>query len=593
MDEHNYNPYAKKAVFHDEPYQKPLIEILDKYGAYYVHPLTFYMDIFPPETIQSGDRADKGDGHIGNPLVMIKKTRRGEGGKLKEYTIHRVMHNDYSELLRWKQMQNVQHVYCSGLTYLGKKRTLSNAVAMHAMIIDIDYVGSKELDRLLYGMQNDIYPMANYVVLSGGGIHLYYVFEEPIILYHGKFGKKIKAQVNMLKMALIKQLWNPNTVGGGKGNDPQFQGINQPYRMPGTFTKSFGFEHDRYVCTAYKLREQKFQLADLYDYILDEDLEGIEKYKAKYSQGLDFWKEANPEWYQRRIVEQDNTVKYWHVNRNVYDWWLKQVLEKARHGHRYYCLWLTVIYAVKCDIPLEEVKRDMIEKLLPQFELLKPDDPITLEEVDEALQSYIETYNTFPKGSIEFFSGIKIESTTRRNGRTQKEHLKRARAMRDISLAEQGRSFTDGRPDVSKKVMAWQRKHPSGSKAQCIRDTGLSKPTVYKWWNYEEKLNKEQINSSLMMKIIRSKGWHEELPKYYVVAGSSNMAEQMQEFANKGIRQVEILDKTEEDILLFLKDFSFVNLEWTEEDENDIQALFAELEIERNQIAEYNSQSLN
>lgn len=31
-------------------------------------------------------------------------------------------------------------------------------------------------------------------------------------------------------------------------------------------------------------------------------------------------------------------------------------------------------------------------------------------------------------------------------------------------------------------VRAWREEHPNGKKADCIRDTGLSKPTVLKWW---------------------------------------------------------------------------------------------------------------
>ena len=31
-------------------------------------------------------------------------------------------------------------------------------------------------------------------------------------------------------------------------------------------------------------------------------------------------------------------------------------------------------------------------------------------------------------------------------------------------------------------VKQWRAEHPNGKKAECIRDTGLSKPTVYKWW---------------------------------------------------------------------------------------------------------------
>ena len=42
----------------------------------------------------------------------------------------------------------------------------------------------------------------------------------------------------------------------------------------------------------------------------------------------------------------------------------------------------------------------------------------------------------------------------------------------------------DGRPITKDKVViAWRQQHPSGNKADCIRDTGLSRPTVAKYWN--------------------------------------------------------------------------------------------------------------
>ena len=44
-----------------------------------------------------------------------------------------------------------------------------------------------------------------------------------------------------------------------------------------------------------------------------------------------------------------------------------------------------------------------------------------------------------------------------------------------------------GRPPVKQEtkkdiVFKWRIEHPTGSKSQCIKETGLSKPTVYKWW---------------------------------------------------------------------------------------------------------------
>lgn len=44
----------------------------------------------------------------------------------------------------------------------------------------------------------------------------------------------------------------------------------------------------------------------------------------------------------------------------------------------------------------------------------------------------------------------------------------------------------NGRPDKQKIVEEWQESHPEGRKADCIRDTGLSKPTVYRWWKEGE-----------------------------------------------------------------------------------------------------------
>ena len=33
-----------------------------------------------------------------------------------------------------------------------------------------------------------------------------------------------------------------------------------------------------------------------------------------------------------------------------------------------------------------------------------------------------------------------------------------------------------------KIIKEWRVQHPNGTKAQCIKDTKISKPTVYKYW---------------------------------------------------------------------------------------------------------------
>ena len=42
------------------------------------------------------------------------------------------------------------------------------------------------------------------------------------------------------------------------------------------------------------------------------------------------------------------------------------------------------------------------------------------------------------------------------------------------------------RKAAAQTVREWQESHPAGKKADCIRETGLSKPTVYKWWKSME-----------------------------------------------------------------------------------------------------------
>ena len=105
----------------------------------------------------------------------------------------------------------------------------------------------------------------------------------------------------------------------------------------------------------------------------------------------------------------------------------------------------------------------------------------TEKDVMDALQAYYDKdLVRYPIGSISYNSGIHIERN-KRNFRKQRIHLKIARSTLDIMNEESGKSL-QGRKQKKDVVQSWRLEHPSGSKAECIRDTGLSKPTVYKWW---------------------------------------------------------------------------------------------------------------
>ena len=61
-----------------------------------------------------------------------------------------------------------------------------------------------------------------------------------------------------------------------------------------------------------------------------------------------------------------------------------------------------------------------------------------------------------------------------------------ARALQDIKHKVEGTNWRqgNGRKRKCEVVYTYRQEHSEAKKADCIRDLKLSKPTVYKWWNY-------------------------------------------------------------------------------------------------------------
>ena len=76
----------------------------------------------------------------------------------------------------------------------------------------------------------------------------------------------------------------------------------------------------------------------------------------------------------------------------------------------------------------------------------------------------------------------------KRNGRKQEQHLQLARGIRALKEQMGENVVGGGRPDKAKIVEEWRESHPLGTKADCERDTGMSRHTVLKWWSVGEAL---------------------------------------------------------------------------------------------------------
>ena len=140
--------------------------------------------------------------------------------------------------------------------------------------------------------------------------------------------------------------------------------------------------------------------------------------------------------------------------------------------------------AVQCQIEPEQIEKDcrMVAERLERL-TISEDNHFTDYDIMCALKTYYVADEKAYRRRTEFISkktGILL-TPNKRNGRKQATHLKIARSTLAVMNEDRG-EVLQGRPDKAKVVAEWQKKHPGGKKAECIRDTGLSKPTVYRWW---------------------------------------------------------------------------------------------------------------
>ena len=381
------------------------------------------------------------------------------------------------------------------LSYVGKTRHSKNARMMYALGVELDNLRVTEdgqkigLENLIdrYSEKCHFIPKPTFVVASGNGVHLYYQFEKPLVL----FPNTIRS-LKLYKEELTRMIWHETVTTDYTEDKIQFESIFQGFRMPGTPTR----HGDKAV--AFRVGDKVS--IEYMNSFMPSRFKGVYNIEGTYRSDLLLKdaKEKYPEWFQKVIVGNDHSIKPWALNRAVYDWWLRAIKDGAMDGHRYYCLKMLAIYAIKCGNYHEKKNPDPVTQeefesdawsLLEDFNARgkRADNPFTEYDVMCAIQVYEDAgMITYPKNSIAYKSGIHIEPSVprREKGKRMKRnaHLKTARTALVVRSEEVGYAL-QGRPSAEHMVRGWQQANPGGRKADCVRDTGLSKPTVYKWWS--------------------------------------------------------------------------------------------------------------
>lgn len=459
----------------------------------------FYRELFPDNELYGVKYDD-----FSHPSAVY--LYQGEDERLhRRKMYHDTWEKDYTEFVEQNPL-----TLCSGLVYRRNKNRLEHAQRMNALIFDLDGVGIGELRNLFLRFDGDPkrvrrLPMPTFLVLSGNGLHLYYVFKEPIDLY-----PNIKVQLKSLKYDLTFRIWEYK--GTSQLKAIQYQSINQGFRMVGSINAKYGTE-----LVAFRTGE-RVTLDYLNAYaIKPENRVDINKPFHPSRMTRAQAKEAYPEWYQRVVIEGNKRKKKWDIAGKVhgddpyalYHWWLRQI-GSIEGGHRYFYLMCLAIYAYKCDVPKQQLRQDM-RTAFEDLQMVKHENALTEEDIRSALEAYDKEYYNFTIADIEKLTNVRVERN-KRNGRTQEQHMEVMRAIQTVTNPNWRKG--NGRPSVQQRVYDWRQQNPDGRPKDCIAGTGLSKNTVYKWWDnpptvrYEDggltvKIRPSQALSDLIQEDLR------------------------------------------------------------------------------------------
>lgn len=438
---------------------------------------SFYREIFP-----ANENTGEMNMHYQKPNAIYFYMDEERKRLRRRIMLNDTWSDDYMNYIECNPM-----TLCGGLSYRGRSNKLENAQNMHALVIDLDSVGIDEMIALIKCWELEVsellaMPKPTFVVASGTGLHLWFVFEDPIPLY-----PNIKLQMKSLKHDITAKCWRYKITT--KEESVQYQSINQGFRMVGSLNNKYGT-----VVRAFRTGE-RVTLQYLNQYV--NEISRVDP-KVKYggtAMSLEEARERFPEWYERRVVNKIKSTKKWDISGKVhgkdpyalYHWWLNQWIDATVGGHRYWYMFILAVYAAKCEVPRDMLKKDMqdIFVRLKAVEHISPitgeDDPLTEFDMNQAMDGYRRDLYQVRLSTIEYWMDIKGQiPRNKRNGRTQSKHLEGARAIRDINNPNWRQG--NGRKPKKDVVQQWRADHPDGRKCDCIRDTGLDKKTVYKWW---------------------------------------------------------------------------------------------------------------
>ena len=479
----NYEEY----LYHPEVYGIHLPKWsteLSEMGYRSICAIDFYDDIFGEDLEEERMPDDYKKGEYGGIAIETVK-RLDENGNILldkkgkiQYVGKRITVTKGNQSLYNLIDQSDNFCIIAPISYAGRTRTNENARYMYAFCIEVDDINPNGgLNELFYSWNRDLQPLPKptYITCSGNGLHLYYVFERPIPLWRNVFETFTEA-----KKYFTPRLWTKYITNSY--DKIQYGSVNQPFRCVGSRTKENGY------VLAFEIGS-KITIEYLNKFLpMDKQLDSF--YKSSCS--LEQAKKLYPDWYKKRI-EKGEERGHWNRHKPIYYNWKEKILSGAVVGARYNCLENLCSLAVQCNIAPEEVEKDCRE-VAEYFEKLTIEEKnhFTSYDVICALKTYYSATGQAYRRRIDYISR-KTKITlipNARKGQKQEWHLEDCREKKK-RMKQRGQEFknTEGRPKGSgtkeKMVKEYKAANPKANITEVARALGISRPTVYKYWESE------------------------------------------------------------------------------------------------------------
>lgn len=427
-----------------------------------VEPYAFYRDLFGVGSLDSKGSMTAGK-YCGIAVQVTKEH------KAKRYTLT-------DELDNLPQILDTDDfVVISPMSYAGKTQQSKYQRFCYAVAIDLDSVnGSKGIATLLShtderpapdGSTIRFMPVPTYIVSSSANnVHLYYMFDSPIPMY-----KSNRESLSRWKTQITEKLWNQNVTK--LYNAVQQEPIGQCMRAVGSRTKD-----GRDKVRAFKVGSHlSVGYLNQHPFVSPENQ-------------IHVWNSPEKRDGEPGIMGRKETT----VKPAFYDWYKRQISTYAVQGKRYFCIMVMAIIGRKCGVPFEQVEQDALA-FVPMLDSKRTDDEshFTPEDALKAITAYDVPHFMFMKReTLVRLSGVPMQAN-KRNGRTQEAHLRRARAVQNIDYPEGEWRNVCGAPTKKELVRQYMASHPCETVTQIARGCGVSRPTVYKWF---EELEQERYS---------------------------------------------------------------------------------------------------